>query len=124
MSQQPQAGAPPAVQADHGGSSTTYVPAAGSEPSADKAGMQRELEAVCEQLLDAAGCARAFEGVLQAKLRAAKRRAEDKAVEDVLDDVDDTSIAEIRQVLDQRRQDLVKMEAYVQGLNGVSSLLL
>lgn len=120
---QPQLGAAPAPQADHGGSSATNEPAAGSAPAADKAGMRRELEVVCEQLLDAAGCAKAFEGVLQAKLRAAKRRAEDKAVEDILDDVKSMSAAEVRQVLDQRRQDLAKIEAYAQGLNGVIASL-
>lgn len=97
--------------------------AAGSAPSADEAGMQRELEVVCEQLLDAAATAKTFEAVLWVKLRAAMRRAEEMAVDVILHDVKSMSAADDRRELDQRQQDLAKIETYTHGLTDVIGLL-
>lgn len=77
--------------------------------------MQQHLAAVCEKLMEAASRAKAYEDVLQAKTRAAMRRAGEPAVEKLLEESKGMSAAQLKQALEQRQQDLAKINAYAQG---------
>ena len=90
--------------------------------NSDVAALHKELEALGEQLSEEKACARAFDDLLRAKMKATLKRSMEEDIDRENEELrSQTSVVELRQKVKQRQQDLAKLSAYSRGLNAAVS---
>ena len=87
------------------------------QAAADTSVVTNLLAAAGEDLVEEATCVRLYEGLIQAKLRAALKRSTEEAVEK--GDAGCNELEAASKLLEQRRQDIVRLKCYSQGLKAV-----